>query len=224
MHTLRRYLEENRKSNLAGLLMGATCEFSTDGTFSRVRWDGYATTFRVRLPVERIGKFTPDIKTALLAAASAVLDTSVGYDLMELELSPFLEAPPDEEEPLPGPTWKPERVIQHDGLHFRSKTEIRIYDALKKHAVLFFANAAAVLGGKNIKREPDFVVCLEGKWGILEVMGEQFHPAQTAMRDHDRARLFKDYGIRLIEFYEAGRCYNDSDAVVNDFLTRLSKS
>jgi hypothetical protein len=30
------------------------------------------------------------------------------------------------------------------------------------------------------------------RWGLLEVMGEAYHPAATAVRDHDRARLFKD--------------------------------
>jgi len=114
-------------------------------------------------------------------------------------------------------------IIEHDGLRFRSRTETRIYDALKKQSVLFFANATAVLGGKNIKREPDFLVCQNGRWGILEVMGEQYHPSTTAMRDHDRARLFKDYGLYYIEFYAADKCYTDPDGVVTDFLQRLSK-
>ena len=74
------------------------------------------------------------------------------------------------------------------------------------------------------KKEPDFLVCLNGKWGILEVMGETFHPSATAIRDHDRARLFKDYGLVVIEFYDASRCYSDPEAVVDDFLRRLQPS
>jgi hypothetical protein len=68
------------------------------------------------------------------------------------------------------------------------------------------------------------LVCSEGKWGILEVMGETYHPASTAMQDHDRARLFKDYGINCMEFYEAKRCMKDPKSVVEDFLRRLKTS
>ncbi|HEY9866308.1 MAG TPA: hypothetical protein V6D21_19205, partial [Candidatus Obscuribacterales bacterium] len=114
--------------------------------------------------------------------------------------------------------------IKHDGLGFRSRTEIKVYEALKKRSVLFFANATAVLGGKDMKREPDFLVCQNGKWGILEVMGAPYHPTNTAMRDHERARLFKDYGLFCIEFYDATKCYNSPEGVVDDFLERLSKS
>jgi hypothetical protein len=111
--------------------------------------------------------------------------------------------------------------IEHDGLRFRSRTETRIYDALKRRNVLFFPNAAAVLGGKDAKREPDFLICQAGKWGVLEVMGERHHPSATA--DHDRARLFKDYGLSCVEFYDAGRCYNHPDEVVEDLLARLAR-
>ena len=115
-------------------------------------------------------------------------------------------------------------IVVYDGLRFRSKTEIKIYEALKKRRVLFFANSTAVLGQKNTKREPDFLVCQDGRWGILEVMGEPYHPSATAMKDHDRARLFKNYGLHVIEFYDANRCYNHPDDVVDEFLNLLSSS
>jgi len=115
------------------------------------------------------------------------------------------------------------QIIEHDGLRFRSHTETKIYDALKKRGILFFPNATAVLGVKNIRREPDFLICQDGKWGILEVMGDKYHPGTTAMKDHDRARLFKDYGMYVIEFYDANRCYNHPEEVVDEFLRLLSK-
>jgi hypothetical protein len=121
-----------------------------------------------------------------------------------------------------GTIVEPGPVI-HDGLHFRSKTETRIYDVLKARKVLFFPNPAAVLGGDGRKKEPDFLICLDGKWGILEVMGDPYHNGLTAVADHDRARIFKDYGILVIEFYDAARCYNNPEAVVDDFLRRLQK-
>src|SRR5262245_40986578 len=44
--------------------------------------------------------------------------------------------------------FKTEETITHDELSFRSKAEIAIYDELKKRRLLFFPNAAAVLGGR----------------------------------------------------------------------------
>jgi hypothetical protein len=35
------------------------------------------------------------------------------------------------------------------------------------------------------------------------------------------ARLFKDYGLVVIEFDDAGPCYNRPKEVVDDFLGRL---
>lgn len=113
--------------------------------------------------------------------------------------------------------------IEHDGLRFRSKTETRIYDALKQKDILFFPNPAAILGKRTVKREPDFLICFGGKWGILEVMGDQYHNVTSAVVDHDRARLFKDYGLYFIEFYDANKCYNQPNEVVEDFLSRLAK-
>jgi hypothetical protein len=115
--------------------------------------------------------------------------------------------------------------LEHDGLRFRSWTETRIYDALKRRPVLFFPNPAAVLGGgQEEQREPDFLICFQGKWGLLEVMGEPYHPAATAMKDHERARSFRDFGLRIAEFYAAARCFGEPEAVVEDFLRRLQES
>ena len=111
--------------------------------------------------------------------------------------------------------------IPYDGLFFYSQTEIKIYEVLQNKNVLFFTNASAMLGGKNKKLRPDFLICSEGRWGILEVMGKPWHPKTTAMEDHERARLFKDYKIDCIEFYDATYCYHDPEKIVNDFLSRL---
>src|SRR5262249_43870307 len=63
--------------------------------------------------------------------------------------------------------------------------------------ILFFPLAAAVFGGKaaDYIREPDFVICQDGKWGILEVMGDWYHTSSTAVKDHERGRLFNDHRI-----------------------------
>ena len=71
--------------------------------------------------------------------------------------------------------FKKERTILHDELRFRSKAEIAIYDELKRRDVLFFPNpgrrpgaSASEYGAAVAKREPDFLICYKGKWGILE--------------------------------------------------------
>jgi hypothetical protein len=225
LHTMRKVLTAQGHDDISTLLIGAEAELWTTSDFSGQRWNAYRATLQVRVRADVLAQFTDVVKVRIESVADGLIPEIAGYDLMGISVTAFLESPPDEDDPMPGPTWKPERLIKHDDLHFRSKTETKIYDALKGRDVLFFANATAVLGGaSSVKREPDFLICKNGKWGILEVMGEQYHPAATAMKDHDRARLFKNYGISLIEFYDAARCYKDPNEVVSDFLARLDKS
>jgi hypothetical protein len=233
LHTLRKALEASKKSEVSAMLIGAAVEFSCDDQFSSRRSHEYQAELRVQVKVEAYPKFTDKIRAELLSLANDLMPRDVGYYLSQIAVTPFFETPPDDDMPLPNAALvKGAATIEHDGLQFRSKTEIRVYDALKKHRVLLFPNATAVLGGKTDdpklpnknKREPDFLLCLDGKWGILEVMGERYHPAVTAMKDHDRGRLFDDHGVRCIHFYDAHRCYNDPEGVASDFLGRLAKS
>lgn len=127
----------------------------------------------------------------------------------------------DQEHGLNNCFFKTEDTIEHDDLHFRSVAEVAIYDELKKRKLLVFPNAAAVMGGTKEKREPDFLICYEGRWGVLEVMGEKYHI--NAVKDHDRARLFKDRGLLCIEFYPAKRCYTEPATVIDHFLGILAK-
>lgn len=221
LHTVRTLLEAEGQTSVASLLVGLSARLSLRGN------DG---TLHLLVPIERITEFGSSERQCIADAARRVLRSTVPWHLACVEVDPLLETPPDESEPLPGPTWKPQRLIQHDGLWFRSKTEIRVYEALKMRSVFFFVNATGVLGGKSSPqggtalKEPDFVICLDGRWGILEVMGEDFHTSQTAPKDHDRARLFKEYGVRLIEFYDAHRCYHSAEDVVDEFLRLLAKA
>ena len=78
--------------------------------------------------------------------------------------------------------------ITWNNLHFRSKSELRIAEALDRAGVLFFPNCRLRLttpdGRRN--READFLVCKGGQWGILEVDGEPFHPPTRTLHDHER--------------------------------------
>ena len=110
-----------------------------------------------------------------------------------------------------------------NGLRFRSKTEMVLAQALTRRGVLYFPLAAAVSGER--KYEPDFVICNgQGKWGILEVHGDDFHPPATAVKEHERGRWFKERGVKLFEVYGASECYNDPDGVVERFLNLLAAS
>jgi hypothetical protein len=77
------------------------------------------------------------------------------------------------------------------------------------------------MGRRN--READFLVCLDGKWGILEVDGEPFHPPARTVHEHEQDRLFHNHGIAVVQHFDASRCYEDADGVVKQFLGLLKK-
>ncbi len=109
---------------------------------------------------------------------------------------------------------------------FRSASEVKIAQALDDAGIMFLPNCKARLGTSESRnnREPDFLVCHKGKWGILEVDGEPFHPPSRTVADHERDRQFKLHGISVIEHYDATRCYNEPTAVVKEFLSILDNS
>jgi hypothetical protein len=78
-------------------------------------------------------------------------------------------------------------------------------------------------GAQVEKKEPDFLICCNGKWGVLEVMGAPYHqgPVQTA-NDHKRFRRFKDYGLFFHEAWDSDECIKDPVAVVDRFLKLLA--
>jgi len=115
-------------------------------------------------------------------------------------------------------TWK--------NLKFRSQSEIKIAEALERSGVLFLPNCRARLGleAERQNKEADFLICDSGKWGILEVDGEPFHPPSRTTQDHERDRLFKMHGILLVEHFDASECFKKPDDVVRKFLDLLEKS
>src|SRR5205823_6367110 len=98
-------------------------------------------------------------------------------------------------------------------LLFRSPVEITIDQTLDKYRVLFLPNCMARLGLPDSRenREADFLVCNEGKWGILEINGDTYHV--NSAKDHNRGRLFKLHGIKVFEPYEASRCVKEPNKV-----------
>jgi hypothetical protein len=107
-------------------------------------------------------------------------------------------------------------------LRFRSKTEIKIAEALDRTGVLFVPNSLARLttakGREN--KEADFLICYNGKWGVLEVDGP-FHTAERRVEEQERERIFKINGIKVVERFDAERCYNNPDEVVQEFFKMI---
>ncbi len=112
-----------------------------------------------------------------------------------------------------------------NNLNFRSKTEIKIAEALDQTGVLFLPNCKARLNTPEGRRnlEADFLVCYEGKWGILEVDGPH-HTSLRRVEEQERERLFRHYRILIIERFDAERCYNQPDRIVQEFLQLLKKA
>jgi hypothetical protein len=106
-----------------------------------------------------------------------------------------------------------------ENLRFRSKTEIKIAEALDRAGVLFFPNSLARLttpkGRAN--KEADFLICYKGKWGVLEVDGP-YHTAERRVEEQERERIFKINGIKVVERFDAKECYETPDKVVQKFF------
>lgn len=111
-----------------------------------------------------------------------------------------------------------------NNFYFRSKSEIKIAEALDRAGVLFYPNSKARLNKAELRvnKESDFLIFHSGKVGILEVDGRDYH--QTAADDHERDRLFKRHGIRIIERFDATRCWYEPEKVVEEFLEILSQA
>jgi len=111
----------------------------------------------------------------------------------------------------------------YNEMTFGSKSEIRIAQELETRDLLFFPlplGVRAETGDRwKDRREPDFLVCQEGTWGILEVA---YHPDRYE-KDAEKAGWFKEMGILCVEHVTAERCYSQPADVVDDFLNVLSK-
>ncbi len=113
-------------------------------------------------------------------------------------------------------------VVTWQGLRFRSRSEVKIAEALDKiPGVMFLPNCRGRVGSKERRRnlEADFVVMFNGVWGVLEVDGP--HHEGKAAHDHDRDRPFHHHGAAIVQRYESMDCFRDPDSVVLNFMALL---
>lgn len=77
-------------------------------------------------------------------------------------------------------------ALEHDGLLFRSKPEIYLFDALKQPGNPIAPLPVFIKGGEEFRRiEPDFLIVRRGMLMVVEVDGDSFHtesPADASAR------------------------------------------
>ena len=115
-------------------------------------------------------------------------------------------------------TYSNNPKIVHEKLNFRSKTEVKLYNELISRGLLVLPLPVAVLGHRNLYKEPDFIVVKSGKVGILEIHGEIWHPPERADQEHERKRQFNRLGVTIYEIFGAERCWNETSKVVDEFI------
>ena len=113
----------------------------------------------------------------------------------------------------------------YEGLRFRSESEVRVAQALDRMGVMYVPNCRSRIGSRHRRRsiEADFLVMVDGKWGVLEVDGEQWHVGHAA-RDHERDRPFHFHGAKIVQRFDAGECFENAGAVVEKFLALLRRA
>jgi hypothetical protein len=230
------YLLEGGEEQAAGVLLGC------DLTAWPVGQDWVEEDVQVGLRVELagprqlyeiLGDEQHPVAVAIREAIAAVLpaylvldNLSVRAELVDVDPGwrrRLLEAARGDGVDNQAPEERP--ACEWNSLRFRSHSEVAIAQALDRAGALFLPNCRARLGpppGRQ-NREADFLVCHAGRWGILEVDGEPFHPAARAAEDHARDRLFRLEGISVVEHFDAGECRQDPDGVVRRFLEVLGK-
>jgi hypothetical protein len=118
----------------------------------------------------------------------------------------------------------PDAAIVWKNLRFRSVTELRVAQALDDRKVLFWPNCRARVGETTRHSlEVDLLVCHKGRFGILEVDGPH-HTPRRAVWDHSKDRLFQMHGILIAQHFDGGRCFENADGVVEEFLKLLEQA
>jgi hypothetical protein len=111
-----------------------------------------------------------------------------------------------------------------DGLLFRSKPEINLYDALNSRGITFAPLPVFLRGGDNYRRlEPDFIVFQGGKVIVIELDGPAFH-AESPAEAHERTTMFYWEGAH-IERIKASECETPEKAqrVANQIQALIRK-
>ena len=114
-----------------------------------------------------------------------------------------------------------ENTIDWNGFCFHSDAQVKIAETLDRTSALFMPNSQLRLttpaGRQNQKAQ--FLVFHQGKLGILQV-----DEPEDAAEDEAVDILAIDSGICVVKHYEATRCSEQPDLVVQEFLEILSQA
>jgi hypothetical protein len=233
-----KYLLEGRDEEAASVLL--TCQIE-QYTTAEGDWGASYVNIgfrgpRVAYDLLKEWNFTDydSVARRVRAALEAVIP--IGYTLGDMEIrAELVNLDPD---------WIAELVEQARGkavnnqavgaenfqlwnnLRFQSPAEVKVAEALDNACVMFFPNCKGRLnqGPRRANREVDFLVCYKGKWGVLEVDGDAWHTPVRAVQDHERDRLFRTHGVKVVERFAGKHCMDVPDAVVEKFLSILENN
>jgi hypothetical protein len=115
-----------------------------------------------------------------------------------------------------------ENEIDWNGFCFHSDAQVKIAEILDRTSTLFIPNSqlrlATPAGRQN--QQADFLIFHQNKLGILKIDSELSHPNTT---EDEKCGLLIDSGISLVKHYDATRCSEQPDLVVQEFLEILSQ-
>ena len=113
-------------------------------------------------------------------------------------------------------------TIYWNGFRFHCDAQVKIAEILDRTSTLFIPNSQLRLatpeGRQNL--EADFLIFHQNKLGMLKIDSESSH--QNATED-EVCGLFINSGISLVKHYDATRCSEQPDLVVQEFLEILSQ-
>ena len=113
--------------------------------------------------------------------------------------------------------------IDWNGFCFHSDAQVKISEMLDRTSTLFIPNSQLRLatpeGRQNL--QADFLIFHQNKLGMLKIDSESSH--QNATED-EMCWLSIDSGISLVKYYDATRCSEQPDLVVQEFLEILSQA
>jgi hypothetical protein len=115
-----------------------------------------------------------------------------------------------------------EKEINWNGFCFHSDAQVKIAEILDRTSTLFIPNSQLRLptpeGRQNL--EVDFLIFHQNKLGMLKIDRESSHQNST---EDEMCGLSIDSGICLVKHYDATRCSEQPDLVVQEFLEILSQ-
>jgi uncharacterized protein YjbI with pentapeptide repeats len=116
-----------------------------------------------------------------------------------------------------------ENEIDWNSFCFHSDAQVKIAEILDRTSTLFIPNSqprlATPAGRQN--QQADFLIFHQNKLGILKIDSALSHPNAT---EDEKCGLSIDSGITLVKHYDATRCSEQPDLVVQEFLEILSQA